>query len=135
MKLRVCLFLLPLCLPAADKKLAREIYQELIEINTSYTTGATTPAAEAIARRFKAEGFPESDIHVLGAASKKMNVVVRYRGTGKNKPILLLAHLDVVEALRSDWSMDPFKLNEKDGFFYGRGTGDDKAQAAIWTAN
>jgi acetylornithine deacetylase/succinyl-diaminopimelate desuccinylase-like protein len=72
---------------------------------------------------------------VLGAADHKMNVVARYRGTGRGKPLLLLAHLDVVEAKRSDWSLDPFQLTEKDGFFYGRGTIDDKAQAAIWTAN
>src|SRR5256886_8716653 len=67
--------------------------------------------------------------------SRKANLVVRYRGTGKLKPILLLAHIDVVEAKREDWSMDPFQLNERDGYFYGRGTGDDKAQAAIWIAN
>lgn len=115
--------------------LAKDIYKELIEINTSYTTGATTPAAEAIAARFKAAGFPASDIFLGGASAKKGNLVVRYHGTGKRKPLLLLAHLDVVEAKREDWSMDPFKLTEKDGYYYGRGTTDDKAQAAIWTAN
>jgi acetylornithine deacetylase/succinyl-diaminopimelate desuccinylase-like protein len=72
---------------------------------------------------------------VLGAAPHKMNVVVRYHGTGQRKPLLLLAHLDVVEAKPTDWSMDPFMLNEKDGYFYGRGTIDDKAQASIWIAN
>ncbi|MEO8130323.1 MAG: M20/M25/M40 family metallo-hydrolase [Bryobacteraceae bacterium] len=121
--------------PADQQKLAREIYKELIETNTSFTTGQTTPAAEAMARRFKAAGFADADIQVLGASPKKMNVVVRYRGTGAKKPLLLLAHLDVVEALRSDWTVDPFVLTEKDGFFYGRGTGDDKAQASIWVAN
>src|SRR5213075_1405379 len=70
-----------------------------------------------------------------GANPRKANLVVRYRGTGKLKPILLLAHTDVVEAKHEDWSMDPFQLNERDGYFYGRGTGDDKAQAAIWIAN
>src|SRR5262249_13726378 len=69
------------------------------------------------------------------AAPHKQNVVARFRGTGAARPILLLAHLDVVEARREDWSMDPFKLVEKAGYFYGRGTGDDKAQAAIWVAN
>ena len=121
--------------PPEYQKLTHDVYKQLIEINTSFSTGATTPAAKAIAERMKAEGFPESDIHVLGAAPHKMNVVVRYRGTGKHKPLLLLAHLDVVEAKRSDWSMDPFVLNEKDGYYYGRGTIDDKAQAAIWIAN
>jgi acetylornithine deacetylase/succinyl-diaminopimelate desuccinylase-like protein len=121
--------------PPEYQKLTHDIYKQLIEINTSYSTGATTPAAQAVADRLKAEGFPDSDIQVLGAAPHKMNVVVRYHGTGQRKPLLLLAHLDVVEAKRSDWSMDPFLLTEKDGFFYGRGTIDDKAQAAIWIAN
>jgi acetylornithine deacetylase/succinyl-diaminopimelate desuccinylase-like protein len=95
----------------------------------------TTPIAEAVAKRLKAEGFPEADIFVGGAHPNKANVVVRYRGTGRLRPILLLAHTDVVEAKREDWTMDPFTLIEKDGYFYGRGTGDDKAQAAIWVAN
>ena len=72
---------------------------------------------------------------VLGAAPHKANLVARYRGKGAARPLLLLAHLDVVEAKREDWSFDPFTLLEKDGYFYGRGTGDDKAQAAIWVAN
>jgi acetylornithine deacetylase/succinyl-diaminopimelate desuccinylase-like protein len=122
-------------LPPEYQKLTHDIYKQLIEINTSFSTGATTPAAEAMAARLKAEGFPESDIHILGAAPHKMNMVARYHGTGQRKPILLLAHIDVVEAKPTDWSMDPFKLTEKDGFFYGRGTIDDKAQAAIWVAN
>jgi acetylornithine deacetylase/succinyl-diaminopimelate desuccinylase-like protein len=132
----LALMLLPAALPPPEyQKLAHDIYKELIEINTSFSTGATTPAAQAVAARLRAEGFPASDIQVLGAAPHKMNVVVRYHGTGKKKPLLLLAHLDVVEAKRTDWSMDPFVLTEKDGFFYGRGTSDDKAQAAIWIAN
>lgn len=121
--------------PPEYQKLTHDIYKQLIEINTSFTTGATTPAAQAMSDRLKAEGFPASDVQVLGAAPHKMNMVVRYHGTGQRKPLLLLAHLDVVEAKRSDWTMDPFQLNEKDGFFYGRGTIDDKAQAAIWIAN
>jgi acetylornithine deacetylase/succinyl-diaminopimelate desuccinylase-like protein len=115
-------------------QLAREIYKELIEINTTDSSGDTTKAAQAMAARLKAAGFPETDIQVLGPHPKKGNLIARYRGSGKRKPLLLLAHLDVVEALKEDWSLDPFKLTEKDGFFYGRGTGDDKAMAAIWVA-
>src|SRR5882757_2100152 len=121
--------------PPEYQKLAHDIYKQLIEINTSYSTGATTPAAQAVADRMRSEGFPASDIQIVGAAPHKMNVVVRYHGTGARKPLLLLAHLDVVEAKPSDWSLDPFRLTEKDGYFYGRGTIDDKAQAAIWIAN
>ena len=91
--------------------------------------------AEAAAVRLKAAGFPDSDIFLGGATPKKSNLVVRYHGTGAAKPILLLAHTDVVEAKREDWTTDPFQFLEKDGYFYGRGTGDDKAQAAIWIAN
>ena len=107
---------------------AREIFRELIEINSSYKGGSTTPAARAIANRFIAAGFPASDVQVLGpAGDKDSSVIVRMQGTSKTlKPILLIAHLDVVEALRSDWSLDPYKLTEKDGFFYGRGTSDIK---------
>jgi len=121
--------------PEADQRLAREIYKEIIEVNSGFATGATTPIAEAVAKRLKAAGFSEADVFVGGAIPRKANLVVRYRGTGGRKPILLLAHIDVVEARREDWSLDPFQLTEKDGYFYGRGTGDDKAQAAIWIAN
>src|SRR5712692_5845208 len=121
--------------PEAEKKLARDIYKEFVEIQSGFSTGATTPVAEAAAARLRAAGFSEFDIFVGGANPKKANLVVRYHGTGALKPILLLAHTDVVEAKREDWSMDPFQLIERDGFFYGRGTGDDKAQAAIWIAN
>jgi len=121
--------------PEADQRLARDIYKEMIEVNSGYTTGSTTPIAEAVARRLKAAGFPDSDVFVGGVIPRKANVVARYHGTGARKPLLLLAHIDVVEARREDWSVDPFQLTEKDGYFYGRGTGDDKAQAAIWIAN
>ena len=121
--------------PEVDQRLAHDIYKEIVEIQSGYTTGATTPVADAIARRLRAAGFPDTDIFIGGASAKKANIVVRFHGTGKLKPILLLAHEDVVEARREDWSMDPFVLTEKDGYFYGRGTADDKAQAAIWTAN
>jgi acetylornithine deacetylase/succinyl-diaminopimelate desuccinylase-like protein len=121
--------------PDAERQLARDIYKQLIEIKSGYNTGATTPVAEAVAARLRAAGFRESDIFLGGAIPTKANLVVRYHGTGQRKPILLLAHTDVVEAKREDWSMDPFQFVEKDGYFYGRGTGDDKAQAAVWIAN
>jgi acetylornithine deacetylase/succinyl-diaminopimelate desuccinylase-like protein len=121
--------------PEAERKLAHDIYKEFVEIQSGFTTGATTPVAEAAAVRLRAAGFSESDIFLGGANPKKGNIVVRYHGTGALRPILLLAHIDVVEAKREDWSMDPFQFIERDGFFYGRGTSDDKAQAAIWIAN
>jgi len=121
--------------PQAERQLARDIYKEMVEVKSGFTTGSTTPIAEGVARRLKAAGFPEADIFVGGASPTKANLVVRYRGTGRRRPILLLAHTDVVEAKPEDWSMDPFTLIEKDGYFYGRGTGDDKAQAAMWIAN
>ena len=121
--------------PPADQQLAREIYKQMVESKSGFETGATTPIAESVAARLKGAGFPESDIFVGGAIPRKANVVVRYHGTGAHKPILLLAHIDVVEAKREDWSMDPFQFVEKDGYFYGRGTSDDKAQAAVWIAN
>jgi acetylornithine deacetylase/succinyl-diaminopimelate desuccinylase-like protein len=121
--------------PIEDQRLARDIYRELIEIKSGYTTGATTPAAEAMAARLRAAGFPNADLYLGGAIPRKHNLVARYHGSGARKPILLLAHTDVVEAKREDWSMDPFQLTERDGYFYGRGTSDDKAQAAVWIAN
>lgn len=120
--------------PSAEQQLAREIYKQLIEIKSGFTTGATTPVAEAMAARFRAAGFPDADIFLGGAAPHKANLVVRYRGSGAQKPLLLLAHEDVVEAKREDWSVDPFVFLERDGYFYGRGTADDKAQAAVWVA-
>jgi acetylornithine deacetylase/succinyl-diaminopimelate desuccinylase-like protein len=120
--------------PDAEQRLAREIYKQMIEVKSGFTTGTTTPIAESVAARFKAAGFPASDVFVGGAIPAKANVVVRYHGTGARKPILLLAHIDVVEAKREDWTVDPFVFLEKDGYFYGRGTADDKAQAAVWVA-
>lgn len=121
--------------PEEDRRLAREIYKEMIESKSGFTTGDTTSIAKAMAERLKLAGFPDSDIWVGGAKDTKYNLVVRYHGSGARKPILLLAHIDVVEAKREDWSMDPFQFIEKDGYFYGRGTSDDKAQAAVWIAN
>jgi acetylornithine deacetylase/succinyl-diaminopimelate desuccinylase-like protein len=118
--------------PSADQAEARAIFAELIGINSTHDHGATTPAARAVARRVLRAGFPARDVHVVGPHPARMNVVVRLRGTGTRKPILLLAHLDVVEARRADWSVDPFTLTEKDAFFYGRGTSDIKDMGAIF---
>src|SRR5262245_34711169 len=120
------------------QQLAHDIYKQLIEINTTDSVGSTTVAAEAMAARFRAAGFPDVDIFVGGPTARKGNLVVRMRGRATTqKPILLLAHLDVVEAKKEDWSpdLDPFKFIEKDGYYYGRGTSDDKAMAAIFVAN
>lgn len=119
-----------------EHQIAHDIFKELIEINTTDTpAGNVTTAAEAMATRFRAGGFPAEDIHVLGPLPNKKNLVVRLHGRGTAKPILFIAHLDVVEALRSDWSLDPFKLNEVDGFFYGRGTSDIKQGDTELVAN
>src|SRR5690349_6010288 len=93
---------------SADNRLAQDLLRELIEINTTDSSGDTTRAAEAMAARLKSAGIPEADIRVLGPNPRKMNLVARYHGTGHRRPLLLLAHLDVVEALRADWSVDPF---------------------------
>lgn len=116
-------------------QLARAIFQQLIEINTTDSVGNTTTAAEAVAARLKAAGFPAADMELIGPDPRKGNLVARFRSPSPSrKPLLLLAHLDVVEARRSDWSVDPFHFLERDGYFYGRGATDDKAQAAIWVA-
>ena len=115
---------------------AREILKQLIEINTTDTpAGNVTTAAEAVGARLKAAGFAAADVQLLGPDAKKHNLVARLRGSGGRKPLLLLAHLDVVEAKREDWSFDPFVFLEKDGFYYGRGTSDDKSMASILAAN
>ncbi len=120
------------------QQLARSIYKELIEINTGVTTGNVTTAAVAMAKRFRDAGIPEADIFVGGPRPEKHNVVARIRGRSSGrKPIILLAHIDVVEALKADWSadLDPFVFTERDGYYYGRGTADDKAMASIFVAN
>jgi acetylornithine deacetylase/succinyl-diaminopimelate desuccinylase-like protein len=119
----------------ADQKLTHDIFKELIEINTTHSAGNTTQAAEAMAARLKSAGFTDKDIFIGGPTPTKGNLVVTLRGIGKKKPLLLLAHLDVVEALREDWTTDPFKFEEIDGFYYARGSSDDKAMAAIFVAN
>jgi acetylornithine deacetylase/succinyl-diaminopimelate desuccinylase-like protein len=138
--LRVVLAALVLLSPLAaaaqtrtgDEHAFLEIFRELVEINTTDSVGDTTRAAEAMGARLRAAGFPAADLQVLAPHPRKGNLVARLRGSGSGKPVLLLAHLDVVEARREDWSFDPFTLLEKDGYFYGRGTSDDKAMAAIF---
>jgi acetylornithine deacetylase/succinyl-diaminopimelate desuccinylase-like protein len=119
------------------QQLAHDIYKELVEINTADSVGSTTVAANAVAKRFLDAGFPASDIFQGGPKPDKGNLVVRYHGSGARKPLMLLAHLDVVQALKTDWSpdIDPFKFTERDGYYYGRGSGDDKAMASIFVAN
>jgi len=114
---------------------ARDVYKELVEINTSQSVGDTYKAAQAMAARLKAAGFAAADVQTFETAPKRGNLVARLKGTGKAKPILLLAHIDVVEAKREDWTTDPYELVEKDGYFYGRGTGDDKFMAATFVTN
>ncbi|MBD0321364.1 MAG: M20/M25/M40 family metallo-hydrolase, partial [Gemmatimonadetes bacterium] len=113
------------------RALARELFRELIEIDTSPAHG-TTAAAEAAAARLRDAGFPAEDVRVLGPHPRKHNLVARLRGTGTRAPILLLAHLDVVDARPEDWTRLPFRLTEDDGWFYGRGTLDNKAMCALW---
>jgi acetylornithine deacetylase/succinyl-diaminopimelate desuccinylase-like protein len=118
----------------AQQQSALDTYKELVEINTVTETGDTARAAEAMAGRLRAAGFGDADVQVFSPAPRKGNMVARLRGTGARKPILLLAHLDVVPARREDWSVDPFKLIEKDGYFYARGSVDDKFMAAAFVA-
>jgi acetylornithine deacetylase/succinyl-diaminopimelate desuccinylase-like protein len=125
---------LPLAAQSPYQQLAREILKELIEINTTDTAGDNTRAAEAMAARFRKAGYPAGDVQVLAPVPKKGNLVVRLRGDASARPVLFLGHLDVVEALRADWSSDPFLLREQDGYFYGRGTQDTKANDAALVA-
>jgi acetylornithine deacetylase/succinyl-diaminopimelate desuccinylase-like protein len=118
-----------------QQQLAFDIYKELLEIDTTTATGDTKQAAEAMAARLRAAGYAEADVQVFSPAPRKGNLVARLRGTGARKPILLLAHLDVVPARREDWSFDPFKLTEQDGYYYARGSVDDKYMAAAFVAN
>jgi acetylornithine deacetylase/succinyl-diaminopimelate desuccinylase-like protein len=133
----------PLCLAilltkdgaTAQQPPALDIFKELVEINTVTESGDTLRAAQAMATRLRAAGFDTADVQVLSPAPRKGNLVARLRGTGARKPILLLAHLDVVPANPADWSIDPFKFTEQDGYYYGRGTSDDKYMAAAFVAN
>jgi acetylornithine deacetylase/succinyl-diaminopimelate desuccinylase-like protein len=123
---------------AADRAEAREIFKQLIEINTTDTPkGSVTAGTSAMQKRFLDAGFSPDDVHLLGPNPKKMNLVVRIRAGAPSteKPVLFLCHMDVVEALRSDWHTDPFQFVEKDGYYYGRGTQDmkDSDAALVWT--
>lgn len=120
--------------PADYHRLGRDILRELIETNTTHSTGSVTAAAELMAARLVAAGFPKQDVQIVGGVEQKRNLVARFRGAGIRKPALFIAHLDVVEARREDWSIDPFKLTERDGYFYGRGTIDIKGGAATLVA-
>ena len=113
------------------RQLSRDIFKQLIEINTTDSVGKVSTAAEAMAQRLRDAGFPESDIQVLGPNDRKKNLVARLHGTGAKRPVLLIGHLDVVEARRQDWTTDPFQFVETDGYFYGRGTQDMKSADAI----
>jgi acetylornithine deacetylase/succinyl-diaminopimelate desuccinylase-like protein len=122
---------------AANRERAHDILKQLIEINTTDSTGSTTVAAQAMAKRLIDAGFPAADVTVLGPNDRKGNMVARYRGKpgSKLRPVLIIGHLDVVEARREDWSTDPFKLVEQDGYLYGRGTQDMKDSDAIAIAD
>jgi acetylornithine deacetylase/succinyl-diaminopimelate desuccinylase-like protein len=118
---------------AVTRAMAREVFKQLIEINTTDSIGSTTLAAQAMEQRFLAAGFPRADVVLLGPNERKGNLVVRYRGKpgSRLRPVLIIAHLDVVEARREDWTTDPFVFVEKEGYFYGRGTQDMKSSDAI----
>jgi acetylornithine deacetylase/succinyl-diaminopimelate desuccinylase-like protein len=121
--------------PAPGEGEFRSLYKELVETNTTLSAGSCTLAAERMSARLRAAGFPASDLHLIVEPShpKEGNLVAILPGSdSKAKAILLLAHIDVVEADREDWARDPFTLVEEKGFFYARGASDDKAQAAIW---
>jgi len=115
---------------------ARAIFKELIELDTTHSTGDTLIAAQAMADHLLQAGFPASDVQVIANAERKGNLVARYRSPAPvMKPVLFLAHIDVVEANPEDWNLPPFEFIEREGYFYGRGTVDDKDEAAIAVAN
>ena len=119
----------------ATRSLSRGIFRQLIEINTTDSVGSTTVAAEAMRQRLLDAGFDPADAQVLGPNDRKGNLVARLHGSGAHKPLLIIGHLDVVEARREDWTTNPFEFVEKDGYFYGRGTQDMKvSDAAVVTA-
>ena len=119
-----------------DQAAFRALYKELVETDTTRSRGSCTDAAAKLAVRLKAAGFAEGEVTQFSTAEypKEGGIIAVLKGSdAAAKPILLLGHLDVVEAKREDWSRDPFALIEENGWFYGRGTFDDKAQAAVWT--
>jgi acetylornithine deacetylase/succinyl-diaminopimelate desuccinylase-like protein len=115
----------------ATRQMSRDIFKQLVEINTTDSVGNVSTAAEAMAQRLRAAGYSAADIQVIGPNDRKKNLVARLHGAGRKKPVLLIGHLDVVEAKRSDWTTDPFQFVEQDGYFYGRGTQDMKGADAI----
>lgn len=117
-----------------EQKLFHDIYKQLIEINTSDSVGNNTEAARAMSQRLQDAGYPAADIQIFEPFPRKGNLVLRIKGSGAKKPMLLVAHLDVVEAKRSDWQTDPFKLQENDGYFTARGAIDDKAMASSFVS-
>lgn len=125
----------PIAAQQEHRDLERDILEELVEINTSDSAGHTDLAAQAMARRLADAGFPRADLQILQLDTGVYSLVARYRGRGTAKPILMIAHLDVVPARREDWSVDPFTFLEKDGYYYGRGSADDKAGVAMLVAN
>src|SRR6516165_1079301 len=136
----IAVLVVPACALAqvdpATRQLSHDIFKELVEINTTDSVGNVTAAAEAMAKRFRDAGFAAADVQVLGPGNpRKHNLIVRLRGTGERRPVLLMGHLDVVEARREDWSTDPFQLVDKDGELYGRGTLDMKGPDAIMLAS
>ena len=121
---------------ADPRGLERELLKELVEINTSDSARQTRVAVQAMANRLVAAGLPREDVRIIETSPGITNLVARYRGrAGGAKPILLMAHLDVVGARREDWSFDPFSFREADGYYYGRGSSDNKAGAAMLVAN
>src|SRR6266849_823399 len=117
-----------------EQKRFHGIYKELVETNTSHSAGDNTLAAQRMAKHLKDAGFTGAEAQVLEPFPKKGKLIARFRGDGSRKPLLLLAHLDVVEALREDWKTDPFVLQESDGYFTARGSIDDKAMAAAFVS-
>jgi acetylornithine deacetylase/succinyl-diaminopimelate desuccinylase-like protein len=120
-------------LPEQDRVLSRQIFKEFIEINSQDSNGSVTAVAEAARKELLKAGFAAEDLVLAGPAPLKQNLVVRYRGAAgsKLKPILIIGHIDVVEARKEDWTTDPYQFVEKDGYFYGRGTQDMKDSDAI----
>jgi len=120
--------------PISERTLFHDIYKELVETNTSHSAGDTTLAAQRMEQRLRDAGFSATEVQVIEPFPKKGNLVVRFPGGGTRRPLLLLAHLDVVEAKREDWQTDPFTLVETDGYFTARGAADDKAMAAAFVS-
>src|SRR3981081_2457360 len=113
-----------------EQKRFHAIYKELVETNTSHSAGDNTLAARRMAKHLKDAGFADAELQIFEPFPKKGNLVARFKGDGSKKPLLLVGHLDVVEALRSDWKTDPFVLQEADGYFTARGSIEDKSMAS-----